>query len=187
MDLEASAASAIVVSQGLAAARPPITAGQEPLDTRPTPPSPGRRPTRRASGSTGSDRGAWGDPLVTSAAGRPAGNQPQHGRGGCGPSTTANLADRGLQGSPPTRSWRPESATWSGCPWSRRRMRSCCVGREVADPDAGAHPPPRPHAGAARRAASARSSDSPGPVEALPMTGWAGARPACPHLGKLGQ
>jgi hypothetical protein len=29
--------------------------------------------------------------------------------------------------SPATRSWRPESATWSGCPWSRRRMRSCAV------------------------------------------------------------
>jgi len=39
---------------------------------------------RRASGSTGSDRGAWGDPLVKSAAGRPAGNQPQHGRAGVG-------------------------------------------------------------------------------------------------------
>jgi len=36
-------------------------------------------------------------------------------------------------------------------------------------------------------ATSARSSDSPRRLKALPMTGWAGERPTCPHLGKLSQ
>jgi hypothetical protein len=140
------------------------------------PPSPGRRSTRRASGSTGSDRGAWGDPLVTSAAGRPAGKQPQHGRAGVDRARRQTLADRGLQGSPATRSWRPASATWSGCPWSRRRLRSCCVWTRSRRSRRWSGPRlPAPTPGAARRAASAWSSDSPGRLRALPMTGWAGS------------
>jgi hypothetical protein len=110
----------------LAAARPPITAGQEPLDTRPTPPSPGRRPTRRPSGSTGLDGGAWGyhwsrrllaDQLGISHS-TVAWGWAEHDGKPCRPRPS---------GSPPTRGWRPASATWSGCPWSRRRTRSCCV------------------------------------------------------------
>jgi hypothetical protein len=122
IDLEASAASAIVVSQGLAAARLPITAGSRPLTHARPHPSPGRRSTRRASGSTGSDRGALGDPLVRRLLADQLGSATARSRGG-GPSTTSDPG----RPRPSGPSWRPESATWSGCPWSRRRMRSCGV------------------------------------------------------------
>jgi len=167
IDLEASAASAIVVSHGLAAARLLLQQVKNHL-TPADPTLSGTRPTRRASGSTGSGRGAWGDPLVTSAAGRPAGNQPQHGRAGVSRARRQILADRGLQvlqrpgagGQSPRRGRVVPGAVGAG-------DRAGC-GREVADPGAaGAHPvfpPPR------RRcppATSARSSDSPGPVEGV--------------------
>jgi hypothetical protein len=60
-------------------------------------------------------------------------------------------------------------------------------GREVADPGAGAHPPSRPHAGAARRRHRRGAATHRGRLRALPMTGWAGERPACPHLRKVSQ
>jgi hypothetical protein len=43
-------------------------------------------------------------------------------------------------------------------------------------------PTPALPAGGIRRGAATHRA-----VEALPMTGWAGERPACPHLRKLGQ
>jgi hypothetical protein len=45
---------------------------------------------------------------------------------GSGPSTTSGHGRSRRSSSPPTRSWRPSSATWSGCTWTRRRTRSCC-------------------------------------------------------------
>ena len=39
--------------------------------------------------------------------------------------------------SPPIPSWRPRSATWSACIWTRRRRRSCSRRREVPDPGPG--------------------------------------------------
>jgi hypothetical protein len=129
-------------------------------------PSPGRRSTRRASGSSGSDRGAWGDPLVTSAASRPAGNQPQHGRAGGGRARRQTLADRDLQvlqrpgtGGQSPRRGRVVPGAVGACDravWTRSRR-----SRRWSAP---AFPPPR------RRcppATSARSSDSPGPVEGV--------------------
>src|SRR5215208_7211395 len=43
------------------------------------------------------------------------------------PSMTSSPGRPRRSSSPPTRSWRPESATWSGCTWIRRRARSCSV------------------------------------------------------------
>jgi hypothetical protein len=161
IDPAASAASAIVVSQGLAAARPPITAGQEPLDTRPTPPSPGQdlpgghqdpQDGTEVLGGTTGHVGCWPTSWESATA---------RSRG-CGPSTTSNPGRRGLRVlDRPPRGWRPESATWSCCPWSRRPHAIVLCGREVADPGAGAHlafPPRR----CCPPATSARSSDSPG-------------------------
>jgi hypothetical protein len=167
IDLEASAASAIVVSQGLAAARLPITAGSRPLTHARPHPSPGRRSTRRASRSTGSDRGALGDPLVRRLLADQLGSATARSRGG-GPSTTSDPGRPRPSGSPPTRSWRPESATWSGCPWSRRRMRSCGVWTRSRRSRRWSAPSlPAPHPGRCPPATSARSSDSPGPVEGV--------------------
>ena len=187
IDLEASAAWAIVASEGLAAARPLLQRGQVPLDTRPTPPSPGRRSTRRASGSTGSDRGAWGDHWSS----RLLADQL-----GISHSTVARVwAEHEVKPwqteafrFSPTRSWRPESATWSGCTWSRRRMRSCCVwtrSRRSRRWSAPSLPAPTP--GAARRRPRRGAATHRGRLRALPMTGWVGERPACPHLRKLRQ
>jgi hypothetical protein len=47
--------------------------------------------------------------------------------------------------------------------------------------------PSRPHAGAARRRHPRGAATHRGRLRALPMTGWAGERPACPHLRKLSQ
>src|SRR4029453_2994689 len=55
IDLEASAASAIVVSPGLAAARLPITAGSRPLTHARPHPSPGRRRCPPAASARSSD------------------------------------------------------------------------------------------------------------------------------------
>jgi hypothetical protein len=175
-------------SQGLAAARPLLQRGQEPLDTRPTPPSPGRRSTRRASGSTGSDRGAW----VTHWSSRLPADQLgiSHSTvARVGPSTTSTPGRPRPSGSPATRSWRPESATWSGCPlepsahaivlgvWTRSRR-----SRRWSAPSL-----PAPTPGAARRRPRHGAATHRGRLRALPMTGWAGERPACPYLRKLRQ
>jgi hypothetical protein len=84
-----------------------------------------------------------------------------------GPSITSTPGRPRPSGSPPTRSWRPESATWSGCPWSRRRRRSCWVWTRSRNPGAGAHPAFPPPRRRCPPATSARSSDSPGPVEGV--------------------
>ena len=47
--------------------------------------------------------------------------------------------------------------------------------------------PSRPHAGAARRRHRRGAATHRGRLRALPMTGWAGERPACPHLRKVRQ
>ena len=49
------------------------------------------------------------------------------------------------------------------------------------------HPAFPPHAGAARRRHRRGAATHRGRLRALPMTGWAGERPACPHLRKLSQ
>jgi hypothetical protein len=68
-------------------------------------------------------------------------------------------------GSPATRSWRPESATWSGCPWSRRRRRSCWVWTRSRRSRRWSAPSlPAPHPRRCPPSTSAWSSDSPGPV-----------------------
>ena len=48
-------------------------------------------------------------------------------------------------------------------------------------------PPSRPRVGAARRRHRRGAATHRGRLRALPMTGWAGERPACPHLRKLSQ
>ena len=164
IDLEASAAWAIVASEGLAAARPLLQRGQVPLDTRPTPPSPGRRSTRRASGSTGSDRGAWGDHWSS----RLLADQL-----GISHSTVVRVwAEH--DGEP----WQTEAFRFSSDPELEARVRDV-VGLSL-EPSAQAivlgvdeksqiqalerTQPSRPHPGRCPPATSAWSSDSPGPV-----------------------
>jgi hypothetical protein len=106
---------------------------------------------------------------------------------GCGPSTTATPGRPRPSGSPATRSWRPESRRGRVVPGAVGAHDRAGCGREVADPDAGAHTAFPPHPGRCPPAASARSSDSPRRLKALPMTDWTGERPACPHLRKLRQ
>jgi hypothetical protein len=104
---------------------------------------------------------------------------------GCGPSTTSN-PDRPR----PSGSHRPGAGGQSPrrgrvVPGAVGACDRAVCGREVADPGAGAHPAFPPPRRRCPPTASARSRDSPRRLRALPMTGWAGERPACPHLRKL--
>jgi hypothetical protein len=181
----ASAASAIVVSPKTSCSQASYYSRvRNDLTPARPPPLSRTRSTRRASGSTGSDRGAWGDPLVTSAAGRPGGESATARSRGCGPSTTSNPGRPRPSGSPATRSWRPESATWSGCTWSRRRMRSCCVwtrSRRSRRWSAPSLPAPTPALPVGDIGAEQRLI---GAVEGV-ADDRLGERPARPHLRKL--
>ena len=69
---------------------------------------------------------AGGDALVLAAAGRsPSWASPTCGSPGSGASGACSRGGARRSSSPPTRSWRPRSATSSGCIWPRRRRRWC--------------------------------------------------------------
>jgi hypothetical protein len=171
----------------LAAARPPITAGQEPRDTRPTPPSPdedllrGHQDPQDRTEALGVTH--WSSRLLADQLGISHSTVARVGRASRHP-----LADRGLQllqrpgaGGQSPRRGRVVRGAVGACD------RAGC-GREVADPGAGAHPAfPPPTPGAARRRPRRGAATHRGRLRALPMTGWAGERPACPHLRKLRQ
>jgi hypothetical protein len=151
-------------------------------------PSPGRRSTRRASGSTGSDRGAWGDPLVR----RLLADQL-----GISHSTVARVwAEHDVN------PWQTEAFRFSPDPELEARVRDvvglylepsahaivlCVWTRSRRSRRWRAPSLPAPHPGRCPPATSARSSDSPGPVEGVADGRLAGERPACPHLRKLRQ
>ena len=70
---------------------------------------------------------AGGDALVEPAAGRRAGPVEREGRQGVAGVRAAAVAHRERSSSPPTRSWRPRSATSSGSTSTRRTRPWCCA------------------------------------------------------------
>ena len=85
----------------------------------------GRRGRGGAGDAGAAAGGAGGDALVEPAAGRAARASRTCGSPRSGASGVCSRGGGRRSSSPPTRSWRPRSATSSGCTWTRRTRRWC--------------------------------------------------------------